>query len=56
MEFAAGVLGWNEPTFWSCSLRFYERAVIGYRKANGIAIKGMSRSRLAELKSLYPDD
>lgn len=43
--------------FWSCSLRFYDRAVAGYNKVNGIGggIKGVTRNRFAELKALYPD-
>jgi len=57
MEFAAGALHWSEPVFWTTSLRYFDRAVRGYRRANGIddGPSGMTRARLEELKALYPD-
>jgi len=52
-----GVFHWPEDTFWGTSLRAWDRAVAGYRKANGAdeAPRGMTQKRLAELKAQFPD-
>lgn len=50
-----GVFHWSEDTFWGTSLRAWDRAVAGYRKANGAdeTPRGMSRARYEDLKAKH---
>ena len=56
MRFCLGHLRLSPRDAWSMTLVEYDAAQRGYLEARGIdRRRGMTRSRLDELKTLYPD-
>jgi uncharacterized phage protein (TIGR02216 family) len=57
MRFGLGHLRLAPTAFWRLSMIEYDAAFVGYLEAKGAKPAGsdMTRARLDELKSLYPD-
>jgi len=53
MKFAAGVLHWPSPAFWSCPLPYFRAAYEGWAIANGIRKPAMPDMGEGRLKALF---